>query len=498
MAEPYFQRLELEIDPDEPITVLELLLKVRQEQLPDLAFSYACRAGQCGSCAIKINGVNRLACKTVVEGPSLTLKPREGTAVLRDLVVDTEAEYERFLKAGVGFRTDLEPPHRIAPADYSRLAKLRECVECFACVSACPLQAATERFVGPLGLRALARLALDGRTRGPEEYLAQAAQQGSYLCTSCRRCLVSCDKDIDLPLESLLPLRRAIFRAGNLEGLVPENVRTATQTIASQRNIFAYDNIERVDIWGWQVEDEVPIQDLVGREAKVAYFVGCLTSFKTSLDFIAQNTVRVLHRLGENFTLLGPDEFCCGFPTYLAGGEEDFLEENIQRLQRLGIEKLLLTCPGCYRSFGINYPQQLGRELPFQVQHLTEYLAERLETGLSFPRPLEMEVAWHDPCDLGRYGGVYEEPRRLLRAMGVEVKELVNSGPHAQCCGRGGLLPMVDEEASLSLARRRLQEIQEAGVTALVTACPGCWEQFDQVTDGIQVHDISQLVLKAL
>jgi Fe-S oxidoreductase len=74
--------------------------------------------------------------------------------------------------------------------------------------------------------------------------------------------------------------------------------------IRKSENLLNSDNNTRAEGWGWMVEDELNVATLINKKAKVGYFVGCLTSFKPSLDFIAQNTVRILHRIGEDFTIL--------------------------------------------------------------------------------------------------------------------------------------------------------------------------------------------------
>ncbi len=496
---PHYDRVKVEVDPQQPVTVLDILLRVQQQHLPDLALSYSCRAGQCGSCTLKIDGVNRLACKTMVDKDTLTIEPRDNCEVIRDLVVDAEGDLERLLEGWTGFRSRLKPPHRIKPEEYSRLSGIRECIECLACMSACPVRSVTDKYKGPMAMRSLARFAFDPRTSDVEGHLRHALRSGCHYCTACRRCTYSCDKGIDIAKDSVVALRRGIYQDSSLRELVPKNIVAVTEAIEGAGNLFRLDNIERADIWSWQVEDELDLSSLVNREAKVAYFVGCLTSFKVSLDFIAQNTVRILHRIGEDFTILGPEEFCCGLPSHLAGAGEKFLEQNIRALEKLGIERLLCTCPGCYKAFKILYPERLGHGLPFQVLHLTEYISQKLDAGdLRFAHAVPLRAAWHDPCDLGRHCGVYDEPRRILKEAGVEVVELGTNRDNSRCCGQGGLLPIVDEEVSIALAKQRIQEVRDAGVSALVTACPSCLDQFRKVQDGLELYDISEIILKAL
>ncbi len=496
-AAPYYDRVKVDIDANMPITVLDLLIRVQHQSLPDLALNYGCRAGQCGGCTLKINGVNQLACKTLVDGDVVTIEPRDNCQIIRDLVVDTESDLQRLLEGRAGFKTRFKPPHRVTREEYQRVSEIRECIECFACVSACQVAGATSKAKGPLAMRSIAQFAFDPRISDFKSRLVEALKAGAYYCTTCKRCTESCDKTIDIR-DWVRQLRRSIYYDKFLYNKQPKPIAAAMDAIRQSRNLFNSDNSERVNNWTWMVEDELDVSALINRKAKVGYFVGCLTSFKPSLDFIAQNTVRILHRIGEDFTILGPYEFCCGFPSYLAGVDEDFVEHNINAICELGIERLLFTCPGCYRAFKVNYPERLGHTLPFQVQHLTEYFCEKIDGGLSFSHKVSMRLAYHDPCDLGRHSGIYEEPRRVLREAGVEVVELASNRENAKCCGMGGLLMFTDPDVSAAIGKARIQETRDAGVSALVTACPACLDQFRGVADGIDLYDISDIILKAL
>ena len=116
--EPHYDRVEVEVDADMPTTVLDLLIRVQQEQLPDLALNYSCRTGQCGSCTIKINGVNRPSCKTMVEGDRITVEPRDNCTIIRDLVVDTEGDLERLLVGREAFKTRRKTHYRVSEEEY--------------------------------------------------------------------------------------------------------------------------------------------------------------------------------------------------------------------------------------------------------------------------------------------------------------------------------------------------------------------------------------------
>lgn len=496
-AEPHYDRIEVAVDAEMPTTVLDLLLQVQQEQLPDLALSCSCRTGQCGSCTVKINGINRPSCKTMVEGDAITIEPRDNCEIIRDLVVDTEGDLERLLEGRTAFKTRRKTPHRVSEEEYEKVSDIRECIECFACVSTCPVVKVSTAAKGPLTMRARAQLAYDPRISDEKKRLMEALKDGCYLCTTCQKCTEVCDKDINIQKRTR-QLRRSLYYDETLNKKIPKNIPLVMDTIKQMKNLLNADNAERAEGWAWLIEDEVNVSEFINQQAKVGYFVGCVTSFKPSVDIIAQNAVKILHQIGEDFTIMGPEEYCCGFPSYLGGVDEDFVEHNLKAVTDLGIETLVFTCPGCYRAFKINYPERTGRPLPFKVQHFTEYICEKLDSGLSFENKVSMTACYHDPCDLGRHSGVFDEPRRVLREAGVELVEFAAAREYSDCCGMGGLLMVVDQDASNQIGVERVRQAKETGASALVTACPACFDQFRRNADGLDIYEITDIIMKAL
>jgi glycolate oxidase len=135
--------------------------------------------------------------------------------------------------------------------------------------------------------------------------------------------------------------------------------------------------------------------------------------------------------------------------------------------------RIVLTCPGCYRSFHENFPHE-GVDVKAEVMHVTEYLNELLESGkLVVTKKLEGNVFYHDPCDLGRHSGIYDPPRKVLSHF-TEVKEFVYNRDKAHCCGGGGGLQSTNYDITLGIGMTRVLEAIELGTDVIVSACPGC------------------------
>ena len=223
---------------------------------------------------------------------------------------------------------------------------------------------------------------------------------------------------------------------------------------------------------------------------RAAYWAGC--TFKHRFPEIVEAHLRLLKRAGIEAELV--EEGCCGDLLLLAGLRGRFIEVARRAYRRLeGYDLVVTECAGCYHAFR-RYGEVGVGEL--RVKHLSQALVERL-SSLRLRRT-EERVAYHDPCELGRLSGVYEEPRALLRAIAVLV-EPRDHGPRARCCGGGGGLWAACAELSLAMAEELVRrEIEPLGVSKLVTACPTCLLNLSiasmRLGSQVEVVDLGSLV----
>jgi Fe-S oxidoreductase len=158
----------------------------------------------------------------------------------------------------------------------------------------------------------------------------------------------------------------------------------------------------------------------------------------------------------------------------LWGGDAENFEKlarlNVELLRSRGIKTVVFNCPEGYYTFREDYPKVVGA-LPFDVQHISEFLAERA-ADLNFADGEEEAVTFQDPCRLGRFAGVVEPPRQVLSAAGVPLAEMGRSGTGALCCAGNGWLNC--DRFSKEIQVERLREARATGATTLVTACPKC------------------------
>jgi Fe-S oxidoreductase len=219
-----------------------------------------------------------------------------------------------------------------------------------------------------------------------------------------------------------------------------------------------------------------------------------------------KDAVKVLTNLGIRFGYLGDDEPCCGGLLHYIGLEEEFAKnarEVHNKLKSVGVKRIIGIVPSCTYTLRNLIPGYTdGYNL--EVKHFSEVVAENLSSiELRFPR--EVKVTYHDPCQLARYLGLIEEPRRILRAIkGIELVETEwTKGEWATCCGGGGGFEAVFPEMSHILAVNRVRELVETGAEIIVTHCPGCIMQLksglrELKNDDVKVLDLVQIVAAAM
>ncbi len=362
-----------------------------------------------------------------------------------------------------------------------QLVELDACTRCGECVKWCPtyaekgeepLQPADKirRMRSFIGAQYGLRARLFG-PRFPTEVAVEEYSGGVYDCTLCGRCKVVCPVKIDTrPLW--IAMREHLVDLGHYPGAFD----TLREMVTTRHNISGDDNEDRL-IWSENLE-RVP-EGVTGKEqAEIVYFVGCTPAFYPQTYGIPQATVGVMERAGLDFTTLGSEEWCCGYPLIIAGmgdAVEELVEHNVAAVRRTGAGKLVAGCPSCYHTWLHEYPRIIGEPLGFEVQHLSELLEELIGEGSITLGEFERPVTYHDPCDLGRNSGIYDAPRNVIQSIpGISFTEMEENRRDALCCGGGGDVAMCDQELVEAVASRRLGQAQATGAQVLLSACQQC------------------------
>ena len=372
-----------------------------------------------------------------------------------------------------------------------------QCIRCGKCLSVCPVYQETRiETLSPRGRVALYRAVGEGELTTEEVYANKF-----YTCLMCEACRETCPSGVQLDVI-LNQVRADLARSG----LLPASLQRLDETIASAGNISGEGNEQRL---GWTANLETPPTGLEhGRQADVAYFVGCVSSLFPASYSIPQSLVQIFERAGVNYALLGEEERCCGYPMYLNGEKEqaaDLARRNVAAVRATGAGRVVMSCPSCYHMWKHTYPELLGADGldGLEILHETELLAEMAQAGRIHLKPWPVTLTYHDSCDLGRKSGIFEPPRDLLRAIPeLELVEMADHHANSLCCGGGGNLETYDRDLAQSLPRRRLEQARDSGAGYIAVSCQQCKRTLAGAARRekirLRVMDLAEIILRQL
>ncbi|RLC85955.1 MAG: hypothetical protein DRI79_10700 [Chloroflexi bacterium] len=396
------------------------------------------------------------------------------------------------------------------------------CYHCHKCTAGCPATFAME--YGPDRILRLIQF-------GQRERLLTS--RDIWLCLECEMCGAHCPNEIDIG-EVMIALKEIAEEAGyraedcqQLRELLadyllqrPETViddrlctgitrlNRLSQTIATTHNISGDDNSNRL-IWSQNLERIPPGLDRKPG-AEIVYFVGCVASLFPRSYRVPQSLTSILDVSGVDFTTLGGQEWCCGYPLLSMGRleqAETLIQHNVAQVKELGVSRVVMTCPSCYHMWKFVYPEVLGEDIGLEVLHATELLDELIRQGAIELGEIDLRVTYHDPCDLGRKSGVFDAPRRVLQSIpGLTFVEMSSSGRISECCGGGGNLESFDPDVVSEVSLRRVDRACEVEAQVITSACQQCERTLTAAVRKhnearrarMRVMDVAELVWKAI
>jgi Fe-S oxidoreductase len=281
-----------------------------------------------------------------------------------------------------------------------------------------------------------------------------------FQCTTCASCTQQCPSGVDPP-EIIKQVRKDMVHIGSCHPAFTG----MNQVLQTHPNIYAEDEPEDF-----------------GRErnqkADYVFFIGCVGSYREDESTMA--TLALLDHLNVDYTLI--DEVCCSGVLEDVGFQLNpaLAEKNTDLILATGARTVVTGCPYCARTFNERKEYEGLKEKGLKIIHVSQLLKD-----FDFGVKTDKKVTYHDPCDLGRHCGIYEEPRETIGKIAPDFVEMRHNRADALCCGAGGGVRGAFAKNSIAMARRRLEEVEEVGAEVVLTECNSC------------VHNLSNAKLRA-
>lgn len=371
--------------------------------------------------------------------------------------------------------------------DITRITSLQaySCVECGRCTEHCPAFN-TGKILDPRKVILGVRSYLNEIGPGGAEPIMDGfvAAEAAFECTTCGACEYQCPVGIQ-HLPVIIGLRRGVVNTGRWED---EYGAKLFQALERNGNALGFAATERQK---FIEKNSLPIFD---GSQEYCLWLGCMGSFDPQGREIVLSLARVLTKLGVRFGVLRKEK-CTGDPARRLGNDylfQQMAEANLEQFASAKVKKLVSICPHCVRTIGTDW-REFGADVT--IEHHSELLAR-------FPEMLPAasdgrSIVFHDPCYLGRYRGIYDEPRRVAAA-GGKVQDPPRARERSRCCGAGGGLMFLGEEKGQRVNVERARELVGTGADTIAAACPFCHTMFRDALGQIsqtppRLIDIAQL-----
>lgn len=387
------------------------------------------------------------------------------------------------------------------------------CTECGRCTAACPANI-TGKMLSPRKIivdirRRLiekAPLLLSRNKQGIDDNpIFKNQLVGDYIsdnelwaCTTCMACVQECPVMIE-HVDHIVDMRR--FLVLN-ESRFPRELQVAFNNLERNYSPWAFSFETRTE---WCKDLDVPVFSEVNN-AEVLFWVGCAGAFDDRAKKVSRAMVKIFKAANVEFAILGVEEKCTGDFARRSGNEflaQMLINENINTLNKYKFKKIVTTCPHCFNTLKNEYPDFGGN---YEVVHHSVFINDLIEHGrIKLKNNFDLKTVYHDSCYLGRYNGIYDQPRKILNIlMRSELKEMKRSRDKGFCCGAGGARMFLEETEGKRINYERTDEALTLDINLISTACPFC---LTMLTDGvknyetskeIEVKDIAELVAESI
>lgn len=443
--------------------------------------------------------------KTPVTEIALDLESKRLSVRKPEERYDTQGDMtdeERITKAMQNFAKDF---------NYVSATYMEACIHCGACAEACPFYQASgdprhtpiwkiepfkqayKREAGPL---AFLYKTLNLKPSVTVDQLKEWQELLYDTCTMCGRCTLICPMSIDI--ATLVGMaRHAMFHAG----LVPHELYTVTEKakiegspLGATPKVFE----DRIEWMGDEHEVDMHVNE---DKADVLVLMSSIEIQKYPESMAA--TAKILNAMGKSWTFHteGYEATNFGMLSGNVAWQKEMSMKIINTAEKIGAKLVILPeCGHAYQALRWQGANMLGRPLPFKVQHISEFLADAVESKAIKLKKVDKTVAFHDPCQVSRRGGATSAPRKVLEALGVELKESESGGNMNLCCGAGGGVITIHRADTLryKVIANKFRQLDATGAEMMVTSCSNCRQNFDESGEvlnwGKEMHSLLEMV----
>ncbi len=396
---------------------------------------------------------------------------------------------------------------KLSDLTWKQLLESDSCTECGRCQDVCPAYEAgtplnPKKFILDIrdALTEDAKTFINGNGDSPLLVGNKITEEVLWSCTSCNSCVQECPVLIN-HLDTIIDMRRYLI----MEGLVDAELQNALANLGRYGNSFGKSERMRAR---WSRKIEPKIKDAREESVDYLWFIGDYASYSPTLTETTLKTVDVFRKAGIDFGILYEGENNSGNDVRRIGEEglyEMLVEKNMEAMNQSDFHAIVTTDPHSYNTLKNEYPiTKIGRK---SILHYTELLDQLISEGkLIFTNKLNYKVTYQDPCYLGRYNGIYDAPRRVIKATGCDLIEMPRHGTRAFCCSAGGgRIWMEEGDIDQRPSESRIREASNLeGVNVFVVACPKDITMFQDAVkttgeeEKIIVKDLIELVHEAM
>lgn len=379
---------------------------------------------------------------------------------------------------------------------WKQLLENDTCIGCFRCQKHCPVFLTSQKLAPKELIQSLKR--------------QQVAVDGIWECITCLQCEERCPLSVE-HLSKIIDLRRYSYTKNKF---VPPEVTLVSNNLKSYGNPWGKkycDTEKRMQL------SVTPLHER--KKADVLYWIGCTGIFDEAGQRITKAVIEILQKANIDFTILGSQEKCCGHMVRRLGNEvlfQELVQENIKAIENYNAATIITHCPHCFHTLKNEYP-------PFsnscEIVHHSQFIKKLLENGqININKTIEVKnirqtddteeinskgygITYHDPCYLGRYNDIYDDPREILALIPrVELIKMEHSGASSLCCGGGSGHSWFQNSHTPAINVLRTEEAINTKAEIITTSCPFCLNMISQgvvelgINQRIKTLDLAELI----